>query len=120
MKPARQIKDYTCKAPCKNCPYRKDAPLRLWDVKEYFDLLNSENDYFGEHYACHKKNGHTCVGWLMNQDERNLPSIALRMSLSKNGVTREYLDSLRFDVPRYETIQEMAFANYPALKRLIK
>ena len=116
MKSVKQIKDYTCKAPCKNCPYRKDAKLQLWSIEEYKDLLKSENDYMGKHYACHKKNGHTCVGWLINQDERNLPSIVLRLSLTMNSVTREYLDNLKFDIPRYKTIREMAVANYQQLK----
>lgn len=116
---SKQVKNYTLKQPCSDCPYRKDAPIRLWAIEEFVDLLNSEKEMFGKTYGCHKNNGHTCVGWLMNQDERNLPSISLRLSLSKNNVTREYLDNLKYDVKRYKTIQEMAIANYPALKRII-
>jgi hypothetical protein len=109
------MKDFTIKTPCNNCPYRKDAPLRHWDAQEFIDLLAKEKEYLGVVYACHKKNGHTCVGWLMNQDERNFPSIALRLSLSKNGVTRKYLDNLACKSQRFKTVQEMCRANYPEI-----
>lgn len=78
---------YSCKSPCANCPYRKDAPLQLWDKAEFAKLLDKDNEYMGTTYMCHKKNGSVCVGWLIDQDNRNLPSIALRMSLMKHNVT---------------------------------
>lgn len=111
------VKDFTLKQPCNNCPYRKDAPLQHWAVEEFIDLLESEKDLMGKVYGCHKKNGHVCVGWLMDQDERRLPSIELRILISKNNVTREYLDDLRFDIPRYASICDMVQANYPELTK---
>jgi hypothetical protein len=108
-----KVETYKCTQPCGNCPYRKDAPLRLWAVEEYIKLLEMENDYMGANYACHKANGSVCVGWLMKQDENRFPSIMLRLSLSKNNVTRQYLDSLNSPSPLYATVQEMAEANYP-------
>lgn len=104
---------YTRSQPCGDCPYRKDAPLQHWAREEFADLLATDCSEFGAIYGCHKKDGHTCVGWLMNQDERNFPSIALRIDLSRNNVTREYLDSLKSPAGLYASIKEMVLANYP-------
>jgi hypothetical protein len=111
--------EFTKKTPCKNCPYRKDAPLALWSIKEFIDLLKNERSQFGAVYGCHKKDGCVCVGWLMNQDENRMPSIALRFMLSKQGITRKYLDALKCKSERFKTIEEMIVANYPKLKSFI-
>lgn len=106
-----------CKvSPCNNCPYRKDAPLQYWSPLEYNDLLANEKSQFGSVYGCHKNDGNVCVGWLMNQDKRNFPSIALRMALSSKGIKREYLDSLHCKSEQYDTVEEMIKANFPKLK----
>jgi len=112
------VKNYTKKSPCNDCPYRKDAPLRLWAVEEFQDLLESDNKEehgtnFAPVYGCHKKDGHICVGWLMNQDKRRLPSIPLRISLSSNNVKRNYLDNLSCKSQMFDSIEEMCKANYP-------
>lgn len=101
--------------PCGNCPYRKDAPLQLWHREEFARLLANDKLQFAPLYDCHKKNGHVCVGWLMNQDERRFPNINLRMKLSKENITGEYLDSLICSSERYSTIEEMVEANFPEL-----
>lgn len=106
--------------PCKNCPYRKDAPLRLWHNHHYLDLLKYEKEYFGVVYACHKKNGCVCIGWLMMQDKNRLPSISLRMKLMKENIGESYLDSLHSKSEMYETTADMVLANYPELKPLIR
>lgn len=111
-----KIEIYKCTQPCGNCPYRTDAPLRLWAVEEYIKLLEMEKSQFGANYACHKANGSVCVGWLMKQDENRFPSILLRLSLSKNNVTRQYLDSLNSPSPLYKNVEEMVRANYPEIK----
>lgn len=109
-----------CKtSPCNNCPYRKDAPLRLWSIEEFKDLLANENDYMGATYGCHKQDGKLCTGWLMNQDQRRFPSIALRMFLSKNNVTREFLDSLKSEAPMFKTVKEMCEANYKGITKIV-
>ncbi len=108
-----KVEQFQCTQPCNNCPYRKDAPLAHWAVEEYEDLLEKEADPMGAVYGCHKANGSICVGWLMKQDENNLPSIRLRLELSREGVTREYLDSLKSPSPLYDSVREMAIANYP-------
>lgn len=99
-------------SPCNNCPYRKDAPLQHWVKEEFKDLLKNETDFMGTVYACHKKNGCVCTGWLMMQDKNNFPSIALRIKLSKDRVNRGYLDSLYCESEMYDSVQEMAKANY--------
>lgn len=109
------MSDYCRTQPCNNCPYRLDAPLQHWSIDEFKDLMASDNDYMGKVYGCHKNDGHVCVGWLMNQDKRRLPSIALRISLSTNKVTREYLDKLHCKSGLFESIEEMAVANFPEI-----
>jgi hypothetical protein len=105
--------DYNRTQPCNNCPYRKDAPLKHWSVEEFKDLIRNDKLQLGTNYGCHKKDGHVCVGWLMDQDKRDFPSIILRVSLSKNKVTREYLDKLNCKSSLFKSIKEMAKANYP-------
>jgi hypothetical protein len=114
-KPVKQVAAFGCTKPCGNCPYRKDAPLQHWSVEEFKELKASEGSQFGKVYGCHKKNGSTCIGWLMKQDENYFPSIALRMTLSKEGVTREYLDRLSSPSELYDTVDDMIKANYPNL-----
>lgn len=104
---------YYKKSPCNNCPYRVDAPLALWSIKEYKKLLAYEKDFWGTVYNCHKKDGHVCVGFLMDQLSRDLPSIRLRIWLIKNKVSREYLDSLHCKSPLYDNVLQMCRANYP-------
>ncbi len=111
--------NFKAKTPCKNCPYRKDAPLRLWHYQHYIDLLEEDKKQFGGVYACHKKNGSVCIGWLMMQDKNRLPSISLRMKLMKDKVDESYLDSLHCKSDMYETLQDMVTANYPELQRIM-
>jgi hypothetical protein len=106
---------FSCTKPCGNCPYRTDAPKQLWAKEEFEDLLASERDYFGKVYNCHKNNGSVCVGWLIDQDKRNFPSIALRISLINHGVSREYLDNLASPAPLYFSVEEMIENNFPEI-----
>src|SRR3954470_15164213 len=112
--------NFKCKSPCKNCPYRKDAPLQHWSVDEFIDLLKNESDYYGNIYGCHKKNGNICTGWLMHQDDNHFPSISLRLLLLKTKIDRIFLDSLICNAKRYASVEEMCIANYPELKNVIE
>lgn len=105
------------KQPCNNCPYRKDAPLAYWSIQEFINLIEHDKQEFGGVFQCHKKDDHVCVGWLMDQDKRGLPSIALRIRLMHDKVTREYLDSLRSPSKLYKGIKEMCIANFPILRK---
>lgn len=108
---------FNCTSPCKNCPYREDAPLQLWDREEFRKLLAHDKAPFGlgKVYGCHKNDGSICRGFLMNQDQRNQPNNNLRMMMSKHGVTRTYLDALASPSPMYASIEEMVAANFPDL-----
>lgn len=76
--------------PCENCPYRKDAPRKLWAKEEFRDLLESEASTLGTLYACHKFKGMPsnqrglCAGWLLDQKKRGIPSIRLRVMMIHN------------------------------------
>lgn len=107
--------EFNKKSPCNNCPYRKDAPLQYWDKVEFERLLQMGKDYMGAVYGCHKKDDNVCVGWLMDQDERNCPSIALRIALTKKNITRAYLDTLSCKSERFTSVEEMVAANFPEL-----
>lgn len=108
---------FHCTQPCSNCPYRTDAPLKHWHKEEFQKVLDAENDYLGKTFLCHKKNGSMCIGWLMKQAENNLPSIMLRISLSKHNVDSTYLDSLYSPAPLYKDVKAMIKANFPQLLR---
>jgi len=110
--------NYKRKSPCNNCPYRIDAPLKLWHIEEFKKLLHAEGTTLGRVYGCHKNDNHVCVGWLIDQDKRYFPSLSLRIDLSRNNVDRSYLNNLKSPVPLYNSIREMAYANYPQLKLL--
>lgn len=113
----KQVPYSHCTQPCSNCPYRTDAPVKLWHPDEFKTLLKSENNPMGRTYLCHKKNGSACIGWLMKQDENDFPSIMLRLALSKANITRKYLDKLNSPAPLYKTVKDMIRANFPALLR---
>lgn len=99
--------------PCKSCPYRKDAALAHWDVNEFIRLTETDHTYLGNTYDCHQQDGNICRGWLMDQDRRGLPSIKLRMLLSKHQVPVEYLESLHCSVELFNSVEEMCRANFP-------
>jgi hypothetical protein len=108
-------RQFVCTTPCKDCPYRKDAPLRKWHKEEFEKVLISEGEMFGAIFDCHKKNGSICIGYLMNQDARRFPNLSLRLLLSRKNITREYLDQLHCKAPMFESTEEMIMANYPEL-----
>jgi hypothetical protein len=116
--PQNKVDTFSCTQPCSNCPYRTDAPLKLWHRSEFKKLLESENKQFGSVYKCHKNNGSVCVGWLMKQLENGCPSIQLRLSIIQNKVGKEYFDKLNSPAPLYKTVKQMIRANYPSIKPL--
>ncbi len=109
---------FHCTQPCGNCPYRTDSPKAHWHKIEFEKVLASENDQMGNTFLCHKNNGSICVGWLMDQDKRRLPSIMLRIALSKHNITREYMDKLHSPAPLYKDIKAMIKANFPELLKI--
>lgn len=112
---SKQVPYFGCTKPCKSCPYRTDAPLAHWHKDHFEKLLIDDQDPLSSIYLCHKNNGGACIGWLIDQDKRRFPSIMLRLQLSRDNITREYLDKLRSPVPLYQSIKEMIKQNFPAL-----
>lgn len=110
-----KVDTFACTQPCNNCPYRKDAPLKLWDRSEYIKLLGEENKQFGGVYNCHKNNGSICIGWLMKQLENGCPNLTLRIIIISKKVGKEYFDSLNSPSPLYRNVRAMINANYPKL-----
>ena len=100
------------KSPCKDCPYRKDAPLQKWDKEEFKKLLNNDDAQFTPNFMCHKKDGCYCTGWVINQLDKGVPCVPLRLVISANrGITK----GLDKEVELYESAEEMIEANYPEL-----
>jgi hypothetical protein len=105
--------------PCLSCPYRKDAPLRLWHRSEFESLLAHDADPIrGAMFHCHgevKKptvERAMCVGWLLDQKKRGTPSIRLRLRLMTNEEAREAFDRVASGgAELYPTIKTMCRAN---------
>lgn len=112
-----KVELFSCSQPCSNCPYRKDAPLKLWHRSEYQKLLRLESSQFGAIYNCHKNNGSICVGWFMKQLENGCPSIALRIAMIKRQPLQEYIKSLHSPSPLFKNVKAMIRANYPSVVR---
>lgn len=97
--------------PCGDCPYRRDAPLGHWSPEEFIELERSDMDPTSPMYGCHKKDGTLCRGWLMDQRERDVPNLSLRMQMGMVRGFREVIASVHCPVPRWPSIRVMAQAN---------
>ena len=112
---------WNIKAPCESCPYRKDSKLAFWDKAEFAGLLEQDANHITGHvFGCHQTRKHPeptiCAGWLLNQKNRGLPSIQLRMRLIKSEEARTCLVELTDGGnEQYGSIEEMVEANFPEL-----
>jgi uncharacterized protein DUF6283 len=104
--------------PCENCPYRMDAPRRLWHRSEFEGLLEAERSEFGRIYACHKqaslpsRERGFCAGWLLDQKNRGIPYLVLRIELSANAVNVAALEAVNADgLKMFRTVKAMCRAN---------
>lgn len=104
--------------PCQNCPYRIDAPRRLWHRSEFEKVLEAERDEIGKVFNCHKQIGlepvarGLCAGWLLDQKKRNVPSIALRMILLRDPSAVSALEAVHATGLRmFRTVRAMCRAN---------
>lgn len=101
--------------PCKSCPYRKDAPLRLWHRSEFQNLLAHDAEPLGHPFACHKYRNRPeapyCAGWILDQKRRGFPSIRLRLSM-RNPELRKAIEAVTDGGHRlWSTIKSMCRAN---------
>lgn len=106
-------------SPCASCPYRKDAPLKLWHRTEFERLLAADADPLnGAMYGCHEFNKRPpeshrpCAGWLLDQQRRGLPSIRLRLALISIPDARRCMEQLAdAGLSLFRTIKAMCRAN---------
>lgn len=110
--------------PCENCPYRKDAPRKLWHRSEFERLLATEDDDIGSTFACHKHitlSTHErglCAGWLLNQKARGVPSVMLRILLLSDASVRQAFDRVSAKgLELFKTVEAMCSANGVRRKR---
>ena len=116
-KPALPPPRYDRRESCAQCPYRTDAPLAKWHPDHFVKLLRDDADLFtAPVYGCHNRDGNVCVGWLLDQRDRDLPNIRLRLSLARSP---EFITQLREahdgDHPRFESVRAMCLANLSAM-----
>lgn len=102
--------------PCASCPYRTDAPPELWSQEEFLKLLRNDRTEMGTLYGCHeyRKRRHeaqVCVGWLLDQRARNVPSMMLRLTLMTNEQARACYNEAKSPVPLFPSIEQMCEAN---------
>jgi hypothetical protein len=106
---------FQCTRPCQFCPYRTDTPVQIWAKEEFETVLEKDADELGASFLCHKQNGSICVGFVMEQLQRDMPSLILRFDIARNDVPPEYFDKLNSPAPIYASVREMVRANYPEL-----
>lgn len=104
--------------PCENCPYRKDAPRKLWHRSEFEGVLSAERERLGKIYNCHKHSTlpiherGLCAGWLLDQKKRNFPSISLRIMLIREPSARDAVARVSSGgLKLFRTVQAMCRAN---------
>ena len=110
---------YDRASPCASCPYRVDAPRKLWHRVEFENLLAHDgNELTGSQYGCHEfrkrdaSEHRPCAGWLLDQKRRGIPSLLLRMTLMTKpeaAANFEKLDAT--GIPLFPSIKAMCRAN---------
>jgi len=111
--------------PCENCPYRIDAPRRLWAAAEFENVLAKESEPLGTTFGCHKQaelprtERGLCAGWLLDQKKRGVPSIALRLELSTDAEALAAFEAVtNGGHPMFRSVASMCTANgVPAVMR---
>lgn len=112
---------YSQTSPCASCPYRCDAPLAMWSKVEFDRLqMHDRNELHGSAFDCHQGKAlppdsrTPCIGWLLNQRERGVPSIALRINLMTQPTATEHFNKISDGGHKlYDSIEQMIEANYP-------
>jgi len=118
------MKSHERRKPCGNCPFRKEAPLAYWHPTMYQMLADIEQreHEFGRAsvFGCHKdrqgpsETQEYCVGWLLNQRERGVPNLALRIGLmigDDSEAATEQFNECEPDGEMYETVAELVESN---------
>jgi len=107
---------YDTMEPCRSCPYRIDAPLGLWHPSEFENLAATERSQLGAVFGCHatrhRREPSVCAGWLLKQRDADVPSIALRVELSRTPGAAEALRTVSDGGHElYDSVEDMIEAN---------
>ena len=112
------------RTPCASCPYRRDTRLGLWSKEEFIDLLRADRveGLKAPLYACHgsakQPEPTVCAGWLLDQRRRGVPkNIGLRLALLTDTEAAACFEEVECLAPTYDSIEEMALANFKAMLR---
>lgn len=114
------MNDAERREPCGNCPFRRSAPLAYWHPDEYrrlLDIKSREDGGHGSVFNCHKDRQKPpgerglCVGWLLDQRRRGIPSIALRIRLIGRPDLVQQLEEIRGEEDCYSSVEETVAAN---------
>jgi len=105
--------------PCKSCPYRRDAPRKLWHATEFLNLLRQDADPVrGSTFGCHegrklpRDQQRMCIGWLIHQKRNRTPSIQLRLRLMKDDALLELYERINENMPGlFSSLRVMCRAN---------
>lgn len=110
--------------PCESCPYRLDAPRKLWSREEFEKLLVMDASERGCIYQCHQERKlpesehRPCIGWAIDQKKRNTPSIMLRMGLMMKEGMGEWFAKLDVGEPGlFRSLAAMCRANGVSSKK---
>lgn len=112
------------RTPCASCPYRKDARLAFWHAKHFEKLLADDVNPFGPLYQCHEdgkkpvEERGLCVGWMLDQKKRNVPSILLRLKLMNDERVGEQLEAISAKgLSLFRSVAAMCRANLRAIAK---
>jgi len=111
--------------PCATCPFLMKTKLALWH-KSQFEMLKASNaNPFGNTFGCHMDvekeptDRGPCVGWLLDQKRRYVPSLLLRIELASKPEAAEHFERIGEAGPDlYPTIDAMFEANEKADRKL--
>lgn len=96
------------KKPCRDCPWRKDAPVGRFPAEAFRLSANTAYDASMHTFTCHmagRDNPATCAGFLLRNSENN---VSVRIAASMGRYEPSEVSS---DVALYESYREMAIAN---------
>jgi hypothetical protein len=112
---------YERREPCGNCPFLKSAKLAYWAPTEYLKLkrvgATETMAMGGRSFMCHKdkalpdEDKGLCVGWLIYQKRRGIPSIALRVKLMTDNEACDQYNEADTDEELYDSIDELVQIN---------
>lgn len=108
------------RTPCGSCPYRRDQPLAVWAEENFVAVKKGEASTMGSVFACHgdarrpPDQRSVCAGFLIDQRERGVPSISLRIHICDDDDLAAAIREASSPVEMM-TAKEMCDANLEAI-----